>query len=126
MRLPDSAPAFVLADGSPLSKQWMLTRTSDLLAKAKVILTDSDGKIVPVRASSWRAGGVQSAKAAGVSDGVIMAMGRWTSAAWVNYLFAPGVDLRRAASRMWTSSASSPSTLVVGSFSPAGIFEDSQ
>ena len=122
-RLP---AAFVLADGSTLSKAWMLRRTSVLLEEAGVSLVDSNGAIVPVRASSWRAGGVHSAKAAGVSDAVIQAMGRWSSVAWFNYHFSSLRALQSAASLM-AQSASNPSpSLVVGSFSQAGIFADAR
>jgi hypothetical protein len=117
-------PAFRLADGGILSKEWMLRRTEALLVLAKVALVDSDGKRVPMRASSWRAGGVQSAKAAGLSDSLIQAMGRWSSVAWFNYLFTSRSDLQKASRKMWGSALAPLQSLVVGSFSPAGLFSD--
>ena len=121
--LVQTGPAFVLMNGEPLSKSWMFQRTSALLSKAGISLLDVHGAPVPVRASSWRAGGVQSAQEAKVSDGVIMAMGRWTSVAWMNYLFSSRRDLRRAADGMWRT-ATSHASLLVGSFSPAGLVTD--
>jgi hypothetical protein len=118
------SPAFVLSSGFPLSRNWMLARTSRLLTAASVSLVDSTGAIVVLKMSSWRAGGVQSAKAAGVSDAVIRAMGRWSSDAWINYCYATREDLRRATVDMWQVPNARPPTLVVGSFSPAGLFTD--
>jgi hypothetical protein len=122
--LADGGPAFAFKDGSPLSKRWMVDRTSALLSLAGVCLLDAAGQKVTVKASSWRAGGVQSAKVAGVSDAVIKALGRWSSTAWFHYMFASHSDLQRAVKMMWKASASSTSALVVGSFAPSGLFED--
>ena len=121
--LRPSGPAFCMEDGSPLLKSWMIRRTKALLALAGIALVDIHGAAVPVRASSWRAGGVQSAREANVSDGVIMAMGRWTSVAWMNYLFSSRHDLRRAAGGMWHT-AKTHTSLLVGSFSPEGLLTD--
>jgi hypothetical protein len=81
---PDG-PAFFTVDGKVLSKVWMLARTSALLMAAGILLFDSLGRAVFLRASSWRCGGVESAKAAGISDSPIMTMGRWSSIAWLAY-----------------------------------------
>ena len=115
--------AFKLSSGAVLSKRWMLTRCTHLLARAGISVVDATGNPVPIRASSWRAGGVQSAKDAGVSDAMIQTMGRWSSAAWFNYHFSTRRDLQRAAGSMWRHAGSSRS-LVVGSFSPAAVFSD--
>ena len=102
----------------------MLSKCADLLSKANIAIMDSVGSPVAVRASSWRAGGVQSAKEAGVSDALIQTMGRWASVAWFNYHFSTQQDIQRAAHLMWAHAGNSRS-LVVGSFSPAAIFSDS-
>jgi hypothetical protein len=68
-------PAFVTADRKALSKVWMLRRTSALLRAAGILLFGSLGRAVSLRSSSWRCGGVESAKAAGISDSLIMSMG---------------------------------------------------
>ena len=67
---------------------------------ANINVIDKTGKPVPVRASSWRAGGVASAKAAGISDALIMAMGRWSSNAWTSYSFSSLQDLQGAVGSM--------------------------
>ena len=121
--LPEEGAAFKLSCGSTLSKAWMLRRSAELLKKAGVKLVDASGRAVPMRASSWRAGGVQSAKLAGISDALIQALGRWSSVAWINYHFSSQKDFKMAASSMWRAGRVSRS-LVVGSFSPAGIFAD--
>lgn len=120
----DNGPAFVLASGGPLSKAWMLNRTTELLKASGIVVQDGKGDCVPVRASSWRAGGVQSAKLAGLGDGIIKALGRWSSLAWMCYLFPDRNDLRKAASSMWRAASSScpaPGPLVVGSFAPRSL-----
>jgi hypothetical protein len=101
----------------------MLAKSADLLVKAGISIVDATGVSVPVRASSWRAGGVQSAKEAGISDALIKSLGRWTSVAWFNYHFSSLRDFQVAARAMWRSPDPSRA-LVVGSFSPAGIFSD--
>ena len=82
------------------------------------------GKPVHAKASSWRAGGVQSAKQAGLNEVMIKALGRWASSAWGNYMFASLEDLRKAVGSMWSAAANTPLSLVVGSFAPSGLFED--
>jgi hypothetical protein len=125
VRFGSDRAAFMLADGSSLSRDWMVTRTEALMKSAGVALVDSLGNSVVTKASSWRAGGVQSAKQAGVSDAMIKAMGRWSSCAWLNYVFASVNDLQAAACSMWQAAASQSShPLLVGSFAPSGLFED--
>jgi hypothetical protein len=114
--LSKGKPAFRLADGSTLSKAWMLRRTSELLASSGVSYVDVDGRPVTVKASSWRSGGVMSAKEAGISDAITKALGRWSSSAFFNYMFSSHADLRRAAVSMWAASdVADQSPLVVGS-----------
>jgi hypothetical protein len=127
VRLSMSSAAFVLSDGRFLSRKWMCARSTELLRLSGCDIRDASGKQVTVKAASWRSGGVQSAKLAGLSDAAIMALGRWTSPAWTSYAFATADDLQSAAFAMAEAahvSVSSPLSLVVGSFSPSGIFED--
>jgi hypothetical protein len=120
------SPAFMRSNGTALTRDWMVNKTNALLALAGVQLTSVEGKSVCAKASSWRAGGVQSAKEAGVSDALIMAMGRWSSAAWFNYVYASLGDLQNASGSMWAAAcAPRQRPLVVGSFAPSGLFEDS-
>jgi hypothetical protein len=124
--LTAGAPAFVRSNGAALERDWMVNKTNALLLRAGVALVSAEGKKVSALASSWRAGGVQSAKEAGVSDALIMAMGRWSSTAWFNYVYASLGDLQNASGLMWAAArAPHPRPLVVGSFAPSGLFEDS-
>ena len=105
----------------------MCCRSSSLLEDAGCDIRDAQGKTVKVKAASWRAGGVQSAKLAGLSDAQIMALGRWTTPAWTSYAFATMNDLQRAAfamAKVTSGLSREPLSLVVGSFAPSGIFED--
>ena len=111
--LGDLDPAFRMANGAPLTRDWMVQRTAELLAAADFYTLDALGQRVAVRASSWRAGGVTSATEAGLAGPLIMALGRWKSLAWSAYALYDINDLQRAAQRMWTSSdTSAPSAEV--------------
>jgi hypothetical protein len=102
-------PAFFTGDGKALSKVWMLARTSALLVAAGILLFDSLGRAVFLRASSWRCGGVESAKAAGISDSLIMTMGRWSSNAWLAYSsIASPLDFQGATAQMWAAATRGP------------------
>ena len=61
--------AFFRSSGETLSRNWMVSRTHDLLSRAGISIRDSLGNPVKVLASSWRAGGVQSARDAGLWGG---------------------------------------------------------
>ena len=103
--LPPDGPAFVRADGSPLSRSWMVGQAASLLARSGAFLVDPSGRPLRVLASSWRAGGVASARLAGVSDAVIMSMGRWSSSAWLNYSVPNTSDIPKASDAMWIAAA---------------------
>ena len=122
----DDRAAFLLEDGSPLSRNWMVKKTEDLLRAAKIDLQDARGAPVKVLASSWRAGGVQSAKEANLSDATIMSLGRWKSNAWTNYSFDSISSLQAAGRSMWEAALihKDHTRLRVGSFNPAGLFEE--
>jgi hypothetical protein len=124
VRLWDEGPAFRLQNGEPLSKAFMLGTTTRLLDKIEFEFTDSVGKKIDVRASSWRSGGVESARRAGISDPVIMAMGRWSTVAWERYSVASEKDMQGAAGRMWQEAErrADSGCRVAGSVDPAGIF----
>ena len=98
-------PAFHLAGGSPLSRTWLTRRTAVLCKEAGIPLCDSAGNEVVFKMASWRAGAVRSAVDAGLSDTMIMELGRWKSNAWRNYLLLSLVDVQGAARRMWARKA---------------------
>ena len=99
-------PAFRRSDGSAVSKSFMLERTAALLKQAGIPIIDDQGACSQLRASSWRAGAVRSAISAGLSESVIMELGRWKSTAWRHYLFFSQLDLQGACLKMWRSSES--------------------
>ena len=94
--------AFRLSSGATLSKAWMVKRTELLLAKAGIALLDGLGQPVNVKAASWRAGGVQTAKEAvpPVSSKLIRLMGRWASNAWESYNMVSVAELKSAFASM--------------------------
>ena len=109
-------PAFRMADGSALSKAWMLKRTRELLSEAGVVFPDHLGARVDVAAASWRAGGACSAKRAGVSDATICHMGRWASNSFLRYTTAVELEeLRVAVERMGAPQAEGALLARVGS-----------
>jgi hypothetical protein len=101
-------PAFHNADGSPLRKDAMTARTLGLLQQANIGLVDARGSPTTVKASSWRAGGVRSAVDAGISEQMMMELGRWKSSAWTSYLTHSSLDLRGASWAMWRAADSAP------------------
>ena len=108
-----------MSDGAPLSKTFMLKKTDDLIKQRGIQFTDHLGVRVKCRASAWRAGGVESARGAGICDPVIMAQGRWSTIAWERYSVASLKDLQ-SAHRIWANAKSS-GVQRVGSFNPAGL-----
>ena len=99
-------PAFRLDNGRILSRDWMVKKTSSLLILAAIVPLDNLGNSVSVKGSSWRAGGVRSAKDSGISDTTIMTQGRWSSIAWSAYDFTSLKDLHSASEVMQTCASS--------------------
>jgi hypothetical protein len=106
--LPPFGPAFRRASGDIASKTWFVKRTTQLLAQSHLLFSQVSwlGVQQKVLAASWRAGGVRTAKDAGVSDSVIMVLGRWASSAWLRYFSSSSSDVRHAVRAMWQSSSS--------------------
>jgi hypothetical protein len=119
-------PAFHFTDGAPLSREWMAKRTLALCQEAGVNMQGPNGTTLPLKAASWRAGGVVSAKQAGLSDSLIMFLGRWTSCAWRHYLLHTPVDVQGAAQRMWASTRAhaEPHHGQTGGASPELVVQD--
>jgi hypothetical protein len=125
--LPPRDAAFKMASGSPMTKKWMVDRTMALCGQAGVRLCDASGARVPVRASSWRAGGVLGSRQAGLSDVTTKALGRWASNAYQEYSFVSSSDLQAATTAVVRAAIARPtsgSSFVVGAFNPSSIFED--
>jgi hypothetical protein len=110
--LQSGQAAFRLANGAPLTRDWMVARTRQRMADAGIMYVDRRGFHLQALASSWRCGGVVSAREAGISDLVIRALGRWASDAWLAYAgSATQVDLLRAARQMWQAAGTEQSQL---------------
>jgi hypothetical protein len=120
-----AGPAFLL-HGKALSRDYMVTRTTALMRMANVSFVDHRGVAMDVRAASWRSGAVCSAVRANVSVPYIMALGRWSSRAWENYLLQAPVDLQGSANSMWADAslrlAPATSGLKVAEFDVGGFF----
>ena len=101
--LPASA-ALRTSSGATLTKAWMVRRTRELMARASISFYSKCGLLILAGASSFRAGGVESARAAKILAPVIQALGRWSSEAWMRYASKPRChDLRAAASQMFAA-----------------------
>ena len=72
-------PAFQLRDGKPVTRDFMVKRAHMLLRRTGVELVDEQGAPIKFKATSWRAGYVESATQAGVSELQVRATGRWAS-----------------------------------------------
>ena len=109
--LHPACPALKTSSGATLSKQWMVKRTRALMCEAGIHYYSRSGLEILPGASSFRAGGVESARAANILAPVIQALGRWSSEAWMRYASrARRHDLRAAASRMYAAAVSPPSS----------------
>lgn len=129
VHLSDSGPAFVLSNGSALSRSFMVSRTAELLSAAGIALQSEAGAVAPVKAASWRAGGVRSALDANISGPMIMALGRWRSMAWESYMLQNTNDLQMSMQAMWNEGIRQDSVdsvphraSVVGVLNPAAEF----
>ena len=119
-------PAFRLANGRALSRNIWTGRISELLNLARLVVIGFDGTEATVKAASARAGGVRSAMDAGVSEPLIMALGRWRSLAWSSYLLQNASDLQRSMEAMWQERAQAIAPTMAGGPSSANaiLFRD--
>jgi hypothetical protein len=123
--LTANGPAFLLR-GKALTRDYMVKRTTTLMVLANISFVDHKGVPMDVRAASWRSGAVCSAVKASISVPHIMALGRWSSSAWENYLLQAPMDLQGSANSMWASTslpmAPATSGLRVVEFDTGGFF----
>ena len=105
--LHPACPALKTSSGAVLSKAWMIKRTRSLMDEAGITFYSRSGLKILAGASSFRAGGVESARSANILAPVIQALGRWSSEAWMRYASsARRHDLRAAATRMYSAAVS--------------------
>ena len=121
--LTPEGPAFRVANGSALSRDFLVAWTLGLLAKAKVPFLSATGAPMAIRAASWRSGGVMTALAAGASDSFIMTQGRWRSVAWTRYVVPTSWDMQRSSAAMWIVGSVGASTPLVTTMVGNSLFD---
>jgi hypothetical protein len=88
---PDTqGPLFVTAEGKPMTKQRFIGRIRDILSRAGVDATGYKGH-------SFRIGAATTAAACGLNEGLIKALGRWSSCAYQVYIKIPPQELANIA-----------------------------
>ena len=98
-----------------------------LAVKVGVQCTDEDGRPILFKATSWRAGYVESALAAGLTEPQVRATGRWASrVGMMAYNIKSDVAFQRAADAIGAHLARpslSASSVVVGQSSSEAVFD---
>ncbi|XP_064407704.1 uncharacterized protein LOC135352451 [Halichondria panicea] len=93
-------PFFLLSSGVPVTKMWFTAQIRDILRLLGLPQDDYAGH-------SFRIGAATTAAMVGIADSSIQTLGRWQSAAFLQYIRTPASQL---ASFARTMSASSPPT----------------
>ena len=106
-------PVFVLEDGTPVSKSWVV---SNLRKYADAIGLQGQR----FAGHSFRKGGASSLAAAGVNDSVIKTLGRWKSWSYQLYISLPVTSFRDASDKM------SRSQVLFGDFESSSGFGNVQ
>jgi hypothetical protein len=119
IHLSPSQAAFRTSSGLTMTRDFMVTKTEELLRRANIVQLGPDGLPTKVFSSSWRAGFVLALKKANVSDPVVMAAGRWSSYAWTSYYALTGHDVRLASITAWAASDPNTRTSAAGVGIPA-------
>ena len=91
---------FRMKDGTPTTKGWFIGKLRGILSSIGLPQGDYAGH-------SFRIGAATSAAIAGVEDSMIQALGRWQSAAFLQYIRTPR-DQLAAISRQLATTVSSP------------------
>ena len=100
----DAGPAFFTKGGAPLTRDFMVKRSADLLDLLGIVTLDASNLPVKVKAASWRCGYVTSALRAKIPEATIRACGRWESqGGMMAYTVSNFSDLRVAAEAIVTS-----------------------
>jgi hypothetical protein len=80
-----SSPLFVFTNGTPLTHSYLVKRTAELAALAKVVRVDpSTGR--PYAGVSFRKGGATWLSESGVEDRLVQKIGRWKSYCYARYI----------------------------------------
>ena len=102
LRGQQPGPLFLFQDGSPLSRQRLISQVNSALAQKGISTTGILGH-------SFRIGAATAAARAGLEDSLIQTLGRWHSAAFLRYIRTP-VTLMALASRQLMESSHTPSS----------------
>ena len=86
-------PLFILPNGSPLSRNMLITSIRETLALHGVDTTLYSGH-------SFRIGAATTAAAVGLGDALIKKLGRWKSSAYMSYIRLPTDCLAQASARL--------------------------
>ena len=86
-------PFFMYRDGSPLTRDKLVTAVRKALTKAGLDHSGYSGH-------SFRIGAATSAARAGLSDSLIKMLGRWESAAYQRYIQTPRGSLAAVSSQL--------------------------
>ena len=91
---PESpGPMFVFEDGSPLTRPALVSLLREALQKAGIDSSSYSGH-------SFHIGAATAAAEAGYSDSFIQSLGRWKSAAFIQYIRTSADQLTRVASTL--------------------------
>ena len=100
-RQGDPGPFFVMEQGEPVTKVWSVQQIRDTLTSLGLPQGDYAGH-------SFRIGAATSAALAGVEDSTIQALGRWKSAAFLQYVRMPRDQLAAISRRLAAAAGPSP------------------
>ena len=120
-------PAFQLRDGSAVTRDFMVRRTSHLLKREGIRFFTPEGDEITPGAASWRTGYVSSAMAANVPDSTIRTQARWASLdSQRPYTFVTPAEISRgSASIVIHAAAAIDGSITGGRFASSTVLEHS-
>lgn len=86
VRPRDEGPLFITSQGEPLTKSAFMNEVREVLGSAGLDTSHYKGH-------SFRIGAATTAAACGLSEGLIKALGRWSSGAYQSYIRIPPANL---------------------------------
>ena len=86
VRSPNPGPLFVLSEGTPLTRGYLVSRLQDALQRAGLDESAYNGH-------SFRSGAATTAAQRGLQDSLIQTLGRWRSDAYKIYIKLPRLQL---------------------------------
>ncbi len=83
---PSPGPLFILQNGSPLSRNYLVAHVRQALAEGGMDVSNFSGH-------SFRIGGAITAALASIPDSTIQSLGRWKSSGFLRYIRPPSNQL---------------------------------